>query len=485
MSSNQGLKIRYWIGIGYAIPVVLSIISPLLVVWNINNTKVAVEEVDRVSLSFQELTNIIRGVQGTSRATRGYLLDANPTSLKSVEESKAIFDEHFTNIQELIKNDEQIKRLDEVEVNFRELEKINQLLIETVDTKGQAAAIALWKKEGGRDQITNIVNLLTEFEDEQKKIFEEFGKKQDDSLNSLVTVVIISSSFIVAASLIFAFIIYFNITRRIDEASSVIASSSHEIMATVEQQERTASQQAASVNETTTTMDELGASSQQSAQQAESAAMAAQQALQVADNGNRSVEETLGEMNLLKDKVGAIAQQILRLSDQTGQIGNISQLVSDLANQTNMLALNAAVEAVRAGEHGKGFAVVASEIRKLADQSRQSAEKINNLVSEVQNSINSTVMVTDEGTKSVDSSVHIAQKSAMAFAEVAQSVNNVVLNNQQISLTLKQQVDAIKQVLDAMNSINQGARETATGIGQTRIGTQKLTEATTNLKEMV
>ncbi len=87
------------------------------------------------------------------------------------------------------------------------------------------------------------------------------------------------------------------------------------------------------------------------------------------------------------------------LSEQIGQIYNITNLVGDIANQTNMLALNAAVEAARAGEQGKGFAVIATEIRKLADQSRKSAERINNLVTDIQNATNTTVIVTDEGKK--------------------------------------------------------------------------------------
>lgn len=107
-------------------------------------------------------------------------------------------------------------------------------------------------------------------------------------------------------------------------------------------------------------------------------------------------------MSTLKDKVNALAEQILHLSEQTQQIGGISELVGNLANQTNMLALNAAIEAARAGEHGKGFGVVAGEIRKLADQSKKSAEKINALVTDIPGAINTTVIVTDEGTKTVD-----------------------------------------------------------------------------------
>ena len=173
----------------------------------------------------------------------------------------------------------------------------------------------------------------------------------------------------------------------------------------------------------------------------------------------------------LREKVGDIATQILHLSEQTNQIGMISTLVSDLASQTNMLALNAAVEAVRAGEHGKGFAVVAAEIRKLADQSKRSAEKINVLVLDIQKSTNSTVMVTGEGTKTVE--------------KIVDAIKTIAVNGQQISLTSNQQAIAVQQVVEAMNSLNIAARETASGIGQIKIGTQRLNDAAQELKAVV
>ncbi|MCA1994990.1 MAG: methyl-accepting chemotaxis protein [Coleofasciculus sp. S288] len=276
-----------------------------------------------------------------------------------------------------------------------------------------------------------------------------------------------------------------NIKSRLKRAINTLATSSSEISTTIEEQERIASQQAASVNETTTTMDELEASCRQASEQAQSAVSAARQALQVAESGTQAVGETLEGMFALEKKVGAIAEQIVHLSEQASQIGSISQLVSDLANQTNMLALNSSVEAVRAGEHGKGFSVVANEIRKLADQCQRSAEKINVLVSEIQSAINSTVMVTEEGTKTVASGVQVAQKTNQAFTSVSDAINKVVLNNQQISLNLKQQVDAMQQVIEAMETINRGAKETASGIGQTRLGTEQMNEAAIVLKRMV
>lgn len=258
---------------------------------------------------------------------------------------------------------------------------------------------------------------------------------------------------------------------KISNIVRTIVSSSTEIAATVEQHERTASQQAAAVGQTTTTMDELSASSRQSAEQAESAAAGARHVAALVDGTSATDRRTGTTAVNLKDSVGQIAEQIVRLSEQTSQIGNISSLVSDLANQTNMLALNAAVEAARAGEHGKGFAVVAGEIRKLADQSRKSAERINALVADIQNTTNSTVMVTDEGTKTVYS--------------IVDAINDIALNSQQISLTAKQQAIAVAQVVEAMNTLSQGAVETASGITQTKVGTQKLNEAALALQAIV
>jgi len=266
---------------------------------------------------------------------------------------------------------------------------------------------------------------------------------------------------------------------------NMIVSSSTEIAATIEQQERIAVQQAASVNQTTTTMDELGASSRQSAMQAESALENASHVLNMAAEGSKVVHKTQQGMLTLTEKVGAIAEQVLHLSQQTNQIANITNLVSDLANQTNMLAINATVEAVRAGEQGKGFGVVAREIRRLADQSKKSAAEINDLINDIQNAINKTVMVTDEGNTTLDNSLKLTEGTAETFNHVANAINSVVVSSQQIYLNTKQQALAIEQVVDAMNALNKGAAEAASGITQTRIGTQKLNQAALNLRYVV
>jgi len=274
------------------------------------------------------------------------------------------------------------------------------------------------------------------------------------------------------------------ILKSIRGVVNIISTSGIEISATVEQQERIANQQASSVNQTTTTMNELGASSSATAQQAEAAALSSHHVLNLAETGNQAVARTIEGMTQLEEKVGRISNSIVLLNEQTTQIGNISKVVTDLANQTNMLALNAAVEAVRAGEQGKGFAVVATEIRKLADQSKKSAGSINILVTDIQKAINSTIIATDAGTQTVKDGVYIAQETAEAFKGVASAIDLVVVNNQQIALNAKQQALAIEQVVSAMNTINSGAQQTASGITQTKVGIERLNEAAQALKAM-
>lgn len=275
------------------------------------------------------------------------------------------------------------------------------------------------------------------------------------------------------------------VTSFIRSIANSIASSSLNIATTVKQQEETVNEQASSVSETTTTVDELGSTSRQSAKQAQVSADGAKQALSLAEAGEKSVRETMEGVENLKGKVENIAAQILNLGEQTGQISLISDSVAKIAKQTNMLALNAAVEAVRAGEQGKGFGVVATEIRKLADESKKSAERINHIVGDIQTAMNNAIAVTNEGTKTATSSIELIEDTAQSFLGVKDAVNNVFVNSQQISLSSKQQAVAIQQILNAIGEIDLGAKETVQGISKVRNTTQELSSVAEQLKTSV
>lgn len=277
-----------------------------------------------------------------------------------------------------------------------------------------------------------------------------------------------------------------SITYPLRQTVNALAATSVQLATTIEEHERTAMNQSAAVNQTTSAMDELDASFNQTAEIVKSAAERVQHAVSVANEGIKTVRMMQDGMVDLKEKVGTtVAGQMLTLSEQIAQISTITNQVGDLASQTNMLALNAAVEAARAGEHGRGFAVVAAEIRKLADASRKSAERINALLIEIQKATNAAVMATEESTKTVEQAIGRAQATVATFNELKDSSNSAADAAQQTLLSVPQQVTAVKQVLESMDALNTGSRETATAIGQSRIGSETLREAVDRLKSTI
>jgi len=468
MESKQNWRLRYWIIGGYAVPIVALIASAIITIFNTNTvnhrSNDLVSSYDIKSL----IDDLDSNTQNNSRLLLGYLLVHDQTSLRNYQKSKS-------NSKELLSKLSAIPEISQEQQSFARLEKLlNKLneidinLIAKVDQNKVREATEIWSKSDRRALVEAITDKVDELQSRETEKVATATKQQQEALNTLRLVLVLASVISVLLSVLIGFWVIRRTAQQMNISASAIATSTTEIATTIEQQERAAIQQASSVNQTTTAMDELGASSRQSAEQAQASAAGAQQVLLLVDG--RSYERQNKESSL-REKVGDIANQILHLSEQTNQIGMISTLVSDLASQTNMLALNAAVEAVRAGEHGKGFAVVAAEIRKLADQSKTSAEKINGLVADIQKSTNSTVMVTNEGTRTVE--------------DIVDAMKTITLNGQQIALTSNQQAIAVQQVVEAMNSLNIAARETASGIGQIKIGTQQLNEAAQKLKAVV
>lgn len=276
-----------------------------------------------------------------------------------------------------------------------------------------------------------------------------------------------------------------NIHTILTNAINALSSSSSQISATSEEHEKVLAQQASAVNETTTTMDELDAAARLSTEHAHTAAELVHNAVSNAQEGGHIVEQMIDSMADLQAKVGAISEQIMHLSDKTGQIDNIISTVSELANQTNMLALNAAVEAAHAGEQGKGFAVVAKEIRKLADQSKKSAERIAVLVRDVQEVTSTTVMVAEDGANTLNDTTNTVEQAGGSFSSLAGAVATISDNVQQIALSAKQQETAIEQVVVAMDNINEGAKQSSVGLRQTRDGVDQLVSLARDIREQI
>lgn len=340
---------------------------------------------------------------------------------------------------------------------------------------------AVRRDPNGIPELAEDSDAFFELANEAVFLAEEINQRNLDNIRR--NQLILFAVNLMAVGLIFATIA--RITNTLGGFTDKFAESSQDIAKTMNQQQQVIEDQADSVSDTTSTVEQLGAVSRATSEQANLSSEEARQALELSEIGVQSVDKTMAGINELQDKVGAIADQIVNLSEQTDQISSISELVTDVANQTNMLALNAAVEAARAGEQGKGFTVVAGEIRKLAEQSKQSAEKINSLVTDIQGAINSTIMVTDQGQKTAIEGIKLAENSANTFREIADAVSNVFSNNQEIFTSSKRQTVTVQQIISAMNAINLEAQETSEGVSQVRSAANQLNQKAGDLKELV
>lgn len=434
----------------------------------------------------EKLAELQKTVVDAETGQRGFIFSGKEEFLEPYDKAVDTIDNQIENLAKTISdNPIQIENVKEVEqLTVEKLEYLST----TIEYKktGREEELRLLIVSGNDKQIMdNIRAKIDEMEEIEDRLLDERYKRANRASLFVRIVIWGSLVLILIVGVITVVVINKIAIEPINEITNIIACSTSEIAATIQQQERMASEQAHSVSTTTTIMGELSSSSRQCSEQAQATVNAARVALQVAEKGGFSVNETVEGITQLKQKVGEIANQIIKFNEQTQEIGNISKMVSAVANQTNMLALNAAVEAVRAGENGKGFSVVAGEIRKLAEQSRLSAEKINSLVVEIQSLINSTVMVTDEGTKTVNWGMKITENTTEAFRGITDSVNNVAANNQEIYLNTQKQAAAVLQVLEAMNSLERASQETAGGISQTRVGIEQLKQVALQLKSIV
>ncbi|WP_445478491.1 methyl-accepting chemotaxis protein [Lysinibacillus irui] len=213
--------------------------------------------------------------------------------------------------------------------------------------------------------------------------------------------------------------------------------------------------------ETAAAMEETATGIQQIADSANTAAESSISASQASERGNQVVQQVIAQMELINDSVEQIGTTINGLHVNTKKISEIVSLITAIADQTNLLALNAAIEAARAGEHGKGFAVVADEVRRLAEQSSQSATEIYNLISSIQSDSNASITVMEKGKADVKVGMAFTNEVGEIFKEILTSSEEVASQIREISAASQQISASSEEVAASVNNIKQSAEQSA------------------------
>ncbi|WCB46495.1 methyl-accepting chemotaxis protein [Nitratidesulfovibrio vulgaris] len=265
----------------------------------------------------------------------------------------------------------------------------------------------------------------------------------------------------------------------------VVSNASEELSAQIEQSSRGSEVQAQRVAETATAMDEMNATVIEVAKNASNAADSAGQARFKAVNGAKVVTEAVDSITAVQKKSIVLKTDMEALDRQAGGIGQIMNVISDIADQTNLLALNAAIEAARAGEAGRGFAVVADEVRKLAEKTMAATKEVGEAISHIQQGARKNLENVEQSVATIEQATDLANQSGMALKEIVAMVEAATDQVRSIAAASEQQSAASEEITKSIDDINTISAETARAMAQSALSVSELAEQAQNLRVLI
>jgi methyl-accepting chemotaxis protein len=249
------------------------------------------------------------------------------------------------------------------------------------------------------------------------------------------------------------------INEELYEGVSVLSSASSEILTVTTQLATASSQTASTVNDTSDTVEGVRKKTDIVILKSKSVSEKAMKAITVSGEGQKSVQEILDGMNHIQRQMDTIGMSVIKLSEQSQAIGEIIATVTDISEQSNLLAVNASIEAAKAGEFGKGFAVVAHEIHNLAEQSKQATANIRTILTDIQRGVSSTVVSTEQGTRSVADAVRLTSDAREAIEVLTRSIADSSREAIEITSSIQEQAAGVDQISLAMEKIRDAAQK--------------------------
>jgi methyl-accepting chemotaxis protein len=275
------------------------------------------------------------------------------------------------------------------------------------------------------------------------------------------------------------------IAQGVRDATAVaesLAGAAEQMTAQIGESTRGMDEQRARTAEVATAVEEMNATILEVAKNAGDAAATAGQANSMAEKGTALVEKVLAVMATVNVKASGLKSEMQELGGQAEGIGRIMQVISDIADQTNLLALNAAIEAARAGEAGRGFAVVADEVRKLAEKTMTATREVSGFIGSIQESARRNLSATDDTAKVIteaDTLVHDAGEALHGILEFVERTSDQVRG---IATAAEQQSATSEEINRSTDQINRLAGEAAGSMSQASSAVSALARLATDLK---
>ncbi|KEO84799.1 methyl-accepting chemotaxis protein [Tumebacillus flagellatus] len=304
-----------------------------------------------------------------------------------------------------------------------------------------------------------------------------------------------------------------HVVLTLQETSVTLASSAEQLTATTNQtsistQEITnaiqdmsqgAEVQMRGAEETNLTMRQMSEGLQRVAESANLATESSAVATRESESGTAAVHNAVEQMTSIKQTVGTSAVLVQELTERSQEVGQVVEVITEIANQVNLLALNAAIEAARAGEHGKGFSVVADEVRQLAEQSREAATSIHSIIEQMQHNTDQAVVAMQAGTEEVEKGMQavsqagesfarilsMTQEVAMQIEEVSASVEEMSAGSEEISSSVDYMADIANQSAQNSQMVVAASQEQLASIEEVASSTEQLSHLAVELQSMI
>jgi len=415
-----------------------------------------------------ELGELLSELKDAETGQRGYIITGQESYLEPYKASLGAVKVTAADLKNLTSDNlNQQRRLAAITPLIeRKLAELKET-IELRRDKGFDAALKVVQGNEGKTYFDQIRGLVAEADQEEQSLLQKRSEEARASAGTTLMIIVwggLLGTIVVSG---IGWLISRSLSDQIGTAVGQVRSSSAELQAAANQQASGAKEQATAMAEISTTISELLATSRQIAESAQRVAHNADQTANAARSGHGTVDITHESISGIRRQVDQIVSHMLDLGRKSQEIGAVLDIVSELAEQTNILAINATIEAAGAGEAGKRFAVVAEEIRKLADRVGGSTKEVRTLIDDVRSAVNTTVMATETGSKVVDAGTRQFDDVASTFKQIAALVTTTTDAAREIELSTKQQSTAVEQVNTAIASVTQASVETEASAGQT------------------
>jgi methyl-accepting chemotaxis protein len=432
------------------------------------------------------LSELLVQLLNAETGQRGFVITAKDEFLAPYTGALAAIEKNYADVRQLTSdNPHQTRRLDELRPLIDS--KLGELKARIDERRtGSLDAVATVIAAGaGRNLMERMRAILGEMDQEENNLLDIRRRDAESATETAKLVLVWGSVLAIAITILVGWLITTSLTTQIGSAARHIQTSSTELQAAANQQATGAGQQATAMSEIATTISELLATSRQIADSAQRVSQIAGQMAGASRNGETTVVKGHEASTTVRRQVDVIVGHMLELGKKSQSVGTVLDIVTELAEQTNILAINATIEAAGAGEAGRRFGVVADEIRKLADRVAASTKEIRGMVEDVRSAVNTTVMATEAGSKAVDAGTAEVAEMASAFRQISSLVGTTTDAAREIELSTKQQATAVEQVNLAITSAAGATRETEASASQTLQTAAQLTSLSTSLIAIV